>query len=125
MADNKHSAIFAIINQGFADEVMVAAKAAGARGGTILSGRGTASKQAETIFDIMVHPEKEIVLIVVDTLIRDKVLHEIYRELGFKSDAQCITFSLPVDEVVGIIESNNLNIDDKEDTKTKKNKKIK
>lgn len=104
MADRKFYSIFAIVNHGYADEVMTAAKVAGARGGTIISGRGTSSKQAETLYQIMVHPEKDIVLIVANAAKKDEILHAIYKELGFNSAAQGVTFALPVDEVVGIVE---------------------
>ena len=38
----KHDLILTIVNRGFADEVMSAAKAAGAFGGTVVNARGTA-----------------------------------------------------------------------------------
>ena len=41
---------------------MEAARSEGATGGTIISARGTASKEAEDIFDIVIHPEKAIVM---------------------------------------------------------------
>ena len=37
----KHDLILTIVNRGFADEVMSAAKAAGAFGGTVVNARGT------------------------------------------------------------------------------------
>ena len=39
--------VICIVNSGFAGEVMDAAKDAGAGGGTIIRGRGTAAKEAE------------------------------------------------------------------------------
>ena len=42
-----YKCILAIVNNGFSEEAMEAAKACGARGGTILHGRGTISKEAE------------------------------------------------------------------------------
>ena len=47
-----HKCILAIVNRGFAEVAMEAAKACGARGGTILQGRGTISKDAEKILCI-------------------------------------------------------------------------
>ena len=47
-----YKCIIAIVNSGFAEEAMEAAKACGARGGTILHGRGTISKEAEKLFNI-------------------------------------------------------------------------
>ena len=61
-----YKCIFAIVNNGFSEEAMDAARACGARGGTILHGRGTISKVAETLFNITIKPEKEIVMIITD-----------------------------------------------------------
>ena len=91
-------AVFAIVNAGFADIVMDAARSAGARGGTVIQARGTISKEAE----------KEIVLILVKSEVKEQVLHAIYREVGFDSSGQGITFALPVADVVGIVETNKL-----------------
>ena len=98
----KHEVIFCIVNSGYSDAVMDAAKKAGARGGTILNARGTAGKEAETFFHIAVQPEKEIVMILVPTEIKDAVLHALYNEVGLETAGQGIAFSAPVDSVVGL-----------------------
>lgn len=98
----KHEVIFCIVNAGFSDTVMEAAKEAGARGGTILNARGTANKQAESFFHIAIQPEKEIVMILVDSKIKDDVLHALYQKAGLDTMGQGIAFSLPVDNVVGL-----------------------
>ena len=54
--DNKYVAIVCIVNLGFTDLVMSAAKAAGARGGTILNARGTGNKDIEKYFGVTVTP---------------------------------------------------------------------
>ncbi len=108
MANRNYFAVFAIVNNGFSDIVMDAARSAGARGGTVISARGTISKEAEKLYNVLLHPEKEIVLILVDETVKDNVLHSIYKEVGFSSTGQGITFALPVDEVVGIVEVNKL-----------------
>ena len=62
----QHFVIVCIINDGFADEAMDAARAVGARGGTVLSARGTANIEAEKAFHIQIQPEKEMIMILVD-----------------------------------------------------------
>lgn len=99
---NDYQVIFCIVNAGFSDVVMDAAKEVGARGGTVINARGTASKEAEKYFQITIQPEKEIVMILVPTDIKDAVLHALYRDAGLKTDGQGIAFSMAVDEVVGI-----------------------
>ena len=42
----EHQVVICIVNNGFADEAMDAARDVGARGGTVLSARGTASCKA-------------------------------------------------------------------------------
>ena len=62
----RHELILTIINRGYADLVMDAAKNAGASGGTIVHARGTGIHEAEKFFGIIVQPEKEIVLILTE-----------------------------------------------------------
>ena len=59
MKPNTHELIICIVNNGFSDTVMEAAKEAGARGGTVLNARGTANKEAEAFFHIAIQPEKK------------------------------------------------------------------
>ena len=101
----KHEAIFCIVNSGYSEAVMDAAKKAGARGGTIINARGTAGKEAETFFHITVQPEKEIVMILVTKYIKDAVLNALYEEVGLDTAGQGIAFSVPVDSVVGLTDS--------------------
>lgn len=102
MAKYSHEAIFCIVNSGYSEAVMDAAKKFGARGGTVINARGTASKEAETFFHITIDPEKEIVMILVPTAIKDKILNALYEEVGLDTAGQGIAFSMPVDSVVGL-----------------------
>lgn len=113
MSGFKHEVIFCIVNAGFSDAVMDAAKEAGARGGTILNARGTANKEAERLFHIAIQPEKEIVMILVDSTIKDAVLHSLYKKAGLDTMGQGIAFSLPVDNVVGLTPWKNVDKDGK------------
>lgn len=99
----EHEVIFCIVNAGFADAVMDAAKEYGARGGTVIHARGTANSLAEKKFQIPVQPEKEVVMILVPSTIKDDVLHGLYRAVGLKTPGQGIAFSLPVDATVGLM----------------------
>ncbi len=99
---HSYECILCIVNAGFSDNVMDAAKSAGARGGTVLHARGTGAREAETFFGITVQEEKEIVMILVNAQIKADVLHALYHAVGLNTPGQGIAFSLPVDEVVGI-----------------------
>ena len=102
MATKQHEVVFCIVNEGFSEAVMDAARDAGAPGGTVLNARGTASIEAEKKFGIIVQPQKEIVMILVDSKIKEAVLKSLYEAVGLKTAGQGIAFTLPVAEVVGL-----------------------
>lgn len=101
-----YEAIFAIVNDGYTDLVMSASRAAGARGGTIINGRGTGNKEIEKFYGVVITPEKKIVMILVPNNIRDDVLTAINNAVGFNTKGQGIAFSLPLSDVVGISSPN-------------------
>ncbi len=102
MNKSNYEVIFAIVNNGYTDLVMNAAKKAGARGGTIINGHGTGNKDIEKFYGIVISPEKQIVMILVSKEIRDSVLNAIATDVGINSKGQGIAFSVPADAVVGI-----------------------
>jgi nitrogen regulatory protein PII len=102
MKEYQHQLVICIVNAGYAPVVMDAAKKAGARGGTIIHGRGTANKEAEKLFQIVVHPDKELVMIVVEDSIKDAVMTAVNKDAGLDTAGQGIAFSLPVDRTIGI-----------------------
>lgn len=99
---DKFEVIIALVNAGFAGVAMDAARECGARGGTILHARGTGTKEMEKKYGIIITPEKEMLMILVNETIKDDVLQAIYKSAGLGSDGQGIAFSLPVDDVVGL-----------------------
>ncbi len=100
--ENKYELIFCIINAGFADTVMFAARKAGARGGTVLKGRGIAGREAQEKYKIAIQPEKEVVMLLVPKEIKDDVLRYIYDFAGLNTESQGIAFSMPVEKTVGL-----------------------
>ena len=102
MKTNDHEVVFAIVNAGFAEDVMEVAREQGVRGGTILNARGVVNEEAAAFFGITLHADKEILMMVVEKDIRDKVLNAIYKEMGMAKKARGIAFSLPVSDVAGL-----------------------
>ena len=102
MKTNEHEVILAIVNAGYADEVMEVARQKGVRGGTILNARGVVKEDAAAFFGITLHADKEILMMVVEKTIRDDVLNAIYTEMGMAKKAKGIAFSLPVSDVAGL-----------------------
>ena len=102
MKTNDHEVIFAIVNSGFADDVMDIAREQGVRGGTILNARGVVKEEAAAFFGITLHQDKEILMMVVEKSIRDNVLNAIYKQMGMAKKAKGIAVSLPVSDVAGL-----------------------
>ena len=103
MKTNNHEVIFAIVDAGFAADVMDVAREQGARGGTILNARGVAREEATAFFGIPLQAEKEILMMVVEKDIKNDILNAIYKEMGMDKPAQGIAFSLPVSDVAGLV----------------------
>ena len=100
--ENQFEMVFAIVNNGYTDDVMDAVKECGATGGTILNARGTANTEIEKFFGISISSEKELVMISIPTSIKKDVLHAIYQKVGLGTAGQGIAFTIPVEDVVGI-----------------------
>jgi nitrogen regulatory protein PII len=93
--------VITIVNRGHADTVMEAARSKGAKGGTILNGRGTVG-EVEKFFNISLQAEKEIVMIVVRHDLRHAIMEEITLKAGIRTPGQGVLFSLPVEEAIGL-----------------------
>ena len=102
--NNIYECVVSIVNHGYTDLVMEAARGAGAKGGTVISGHGTNNKDVTEFFGVTITPEKDIVLILVASAIRDKVLAAINAGAGMATKGMGIAFSLPVNDVVGIVQ---------------------
>jgi len=99
--ESKNELIFCVINSGYSDLVMDAARREGATGGTIFHARGTGNPDMEKFFGITISPEKEIVLIVVSTKDKDRIVSAIYKDAGLDTKGQGIIITLPVSDFVG------------------------
>ena len=102
MKKHEHEVIWCIVNAGYSDDVMNAAREFGARGGTVIRARGTANQEAERLFNIAIQPDKEIVMILIEAGLKKDILHALYQKVGLNSPGQGIAFSLPVESVVGL-----------------------
>ena len=102
MKTDNHEVVFAIVNSGYAEDVMDIAREQGVRGGTILNARGVVNEDAAEFFGITLHQDKEILMMVVEKEIRDNVLNAIYKQMGMAKKAKGIAFSLPVSDVAGL-----------------------
>ena len=90
--------ITVIVNKGYADDVMFAARKAGATGGTVINARGTAREDDEKFFGVHIVPEKDMLVIVVDHEKKDAVLNAIKEVKCLKEPGMGIAFSSPVED---------------------------
>lgn len=93
--------ITVIANEGATDAVMNAARAAGARGGTVIHGKGTGVKGASKFYNVSIASEKEIILIVSSVELKAEIMRSILKSAGPDTESGAIVFSLPVTEVAG------------------------
>lgn len=77
MNASSYELITVILNRGYADDAMAAARKAGAGGGTVVNARGTAREDDAKFFGMHIVPEKEMLMIVVESEKKDAVLEAI------------------------------------------------
>jgi len=83
-------------------EMVDAAKAAGATGATILHVRGTGSKEAKTFFGLTLDRPQEAFIMLVEKRACPTIMKAIYDAGDMKLPGNGISFSLPVESVVGL-----------------------
>ena len=93
--------IVAVANEGRTDTVMNAARAAGAAGGTVIHGKGTASEEAAHFFNISIASEKEMIFIVSKKEQKSQIMRSVLEKAGPGTEAGAVLFSLPVTSVEG------------------------
>ena len=93
--------VLAIANEGHTDTVMEAAREAGARGGTVLHGKGTGSKDAAKFFGVSIASEKEVIMIVAAASEKAAIMKSIINKAGTQTEAGAVVMSLPVSDVAG------------------------
>lgn len=101
MNDTKLELIIAIAEKGQTDLVMDAARAGGARGGTVIHAKGTAGAGTQTFFGVSIAEEKEMIFIVADVETKRDIMRAIMQQAGVGTEARAVVFSLPVSEACG------------------------
>jgi len=94
--------ILATVKADITDTIVDAAKAAGATGATILPGRGTGIKEAKTFFGLTLEAQTDIILLLVEEHLIDKILNAIKIAGKFDKPGTGIAFVVPVEQVVGL-----------------------
>lgn len=75
--ENSYQMINVIVNKGYAEDAMAAARKAGAGGGTIIGARGTAREDDAAFFGMKIVPEKDMLMILVPSDKKDDIVKAI------------------------------------------------
>lgn len=94
--------IVSIVRKGWGSTVLEASVKAGARGGTVVFGRGAGIHEREKIFGMSIEPEKELVLTLTYRERVQTILDEIVRAAELNETGKGIAFVVPVEAVVGV-----------------------
>ncbi|HIW56764.1 MAG TPA: transposase [Firmicutes bacterium] len=101
MSDIKYYLIVVMVNQGYSENVMEAAREAGAGGGTVVPSRRIGNEQAVGFWGMSIQDESDMVLIVADSENKLDIMQNIGKKCGVHSEAKGILISLPIDGVIG------------------------
>ena len=100
--ENEHVMLMAFVDEGYSEDVMAAARPAGAKGGTVFHSRVAGSEDTLKIWNIVVQQQREIVIILADKKNKVAIMQAISEKCGSDSPAHGMVVSLPVDDVAGI-----------------------
>ena len=100
--ERAYDLVVAVINHGYVDQLMTAAKAVGARGGTVIHARRNNFEEIESVTGFSIQPEKEIIAIIVPRSIKQGLMQEINRVAGLSTEKAGILFSLPIGDMAGL-----------------------
>lgn len=102
MSESNYALIMVMVNQGYSEDVMDAARPAGASGGTVFHSRRVGSGEALKFWGISVQEEREIVMVLAKAEDKLAIMKAIGEKCGMKSPAHGVVMSIPVDGVVGM-----------------------
>lgn len=102
MSKIKYHLIITSVLEGNLETVMVAAKKAGASGGTVISGRSLGNSKSIKAFGFEIEPERDLILTVVEDSIKTAVMEEITKNVGIKTVSKGYCIAIPVDNAYGI-----------------------
>lgn len=106
MQETKNSMEYVVlwvsVSTGYSDDVVDAARSAGARGGTILKGRRRNSDHVSQYLSTPKQEEQEYVMIVTPKSKKREIMAAISQACGLSTPAHGVVLSLPVDDAIGL-----------------------
>ena len=98
--ESGHKLITVIVNNGYAEDAMAVARQAGAKGGTILTARGTGTEEDVKFFGITLVPEKDMLMIVAAKNIAPAIMKAVSGMPGLCEPGGGIIYSMNVEEFI-------------------------
>lgn len=95
-------AVVVVMERGYTNVAMDAARRAGARGGTVIAARGIAEDEVKRFFGIEIQAEKEIVFLIVRSDERQAVMAALMQAVGMKTRSRGLVLSLPLSGAIGL-----------------------
>ena len=97
-----YAVIWASVASGFSDDVVDAARSAGAKGGTVIKGRRRNTEQVEQHLGLFVQEGQEFVMIVAPKEKKAAIMSAICAACGLRTQARGTVLSLPVEDAMGL-----------------------
>jgi nitrogen regulatory protein PII len=94
--------ILSSVKTDITDQIVDAAKEAGATGATIIPARGTGIHEAKTFFGLSLEAQTDIIMFLIEEHLVSKILESIKQAGEFHKPGTGIAFVLPVEHVVGL-----------------------
>jgi len=94
--------ILALVNDDFQDDVIEAAKKAGATGVTILNARGEGVRDQKSFFGLNMESQKDLLLFLVEDFNSDQIMDAIYTSGKLDQKGNGIAFSWTIDRAIGL-----------------------
>ena len=102
----EYEAIYVIVNREDGEKVVNLAQENGAKGATIVHGRGSGIEKKSLFLNMKIEPEKDLVIMVVKKEMEQTIKDTIYQEMNLGENSKGIIYSLPVSDVRGLVDQN-------------------
>lgn len=102
----EYEALYVIVDKANADKVIEISQKHGAKGATVVHGRGSGIQKKSVFLNMTIEPEKDIVLMLIKKEISESIKSAIYEAMNLDENSKGIMFSLPVSDVRGLVDQN-------------------
>lgn len=99
--------LYVIVDRHQGQKAIHIAQEYGARGATVIHGRGSGEEVKSKLFlNMNIEPEKNLLIMLIKKDLVDTIQKEIYEQMDLRSQGKGIIYSLPVNHVAGLVEQN-------------------